>query len=207
MRNREQLRVSKQRERLRRYIRTLRANYNRAWREVSAIFRIRKGCPFERALRHRRFEEASELLKLAEKCLAELNHCYALRIAAFRPGDQILVTTTVRGFEPDPRRYLILDVEWSKGDGYSYVVDQLTKAGAVHKRRYPHWVWPNTRVSIELSDLPLAEDTKWIAEGKKAAWKRHLEDALEKGDLSMFAPPTPPPPAAVATRSYPFWAR
>src|SRR5688500_17264447 len=88
-----QLRAAEQRKRLQKQLRTLRANDSRAWRELSAIFRIRKGCPLEHQLRHRRFEEAAELVKLGEKCLDEMNHCYALRLAAFRPGDQLLVKT------------------------------------------------------------------------------------------------------------------
>ena len=115
MKRRRQLRTSDQRDRLRGYLRTLRANYNRASRELFETSRIRKGCPLELALRCRRFDDASQLLKLGEKCLAELNHCYALRVAAFRPGDQILVKTTMPGFDPDPRRFIVLDVLWRKG--------------------------------------------------------------------------------------------
>ena len=200
-----QLRVAEQRKRLQKYLRTLRADYNRAWRELSAIFRIRKGCPLEHQLRHRRFEGTAELLKLAEKCLEELNHCYALRLAAFRPGDQLLVKTTICGFPPDPRRYLVLDVRWAKRDSYWYEVHELTKAGMLHKGRYPHMLCPSSRVSIERCDEPLPEETRRQAEWARRASVAFLETTLKKGDLAKFLLKSPAP--SRAERPYPFWVR
>jgi hypothetical protein len=184
----------------------LRANYKRAWRELSEIFRIRKGCPFEHQLRHRRFENANDLLKLAEKCLEEINHCYALRLAAFQPGDQLLVKTTLRGFPPNPRRYLVLDVTWRKGDSYSYEVHELTKSGALHTGRYAYGLWPSDRISIERCDDPLTDETHRRIESQRTATAELFNSVLEKGDLSMFLPRSPAPPVVVERR-YPFWTR
>ena len=200
-----QLRPSEQRKRLKRYLRVLRANYNRAWRELEEVFRIRKGCPFEHSLRYHRFDEARKLLELAEKCLKEVNHCYALRLAAFQPGAQIVVTITMRGFEPRPTRYLILDVEWSKGDEYHYVVHEITKTGTLHKGRYPHWVSPSNRIAIELCDEPLPEETRWRAQARRDATKALFEAVLQRGDLAMFELPKPHP-APAPRPQYPFWA-
>jgi hypothetical protein len=206
MKRRRQLRTSDQRDRLRRYLRTLRANYNRASRELFQSSRIRKGCPLELALRCRRFDDASQILKLAEKCLAELNHCYALRVAGLRPGDHITVRVVVPGFDPRPVRYLVLDVLWRKGDHYCYQVQELTKVGAAHRGRYPHWLSPSDRVSIEYSDQPLAQEAKGLADYRRRASKELLEAVLEKGDLSLFLP-EPPPSAGPAGHQYPFWQR
>src|SRR5271168_2042271 len=104
MKQRRQLRVNDQRERLRKYLHTLRANLKRASREMNEVTRIRKGCPLERGLRYKRYDDAYEALRLGEKCLAELNHCYAQRVAGFRPGDHILVTIVLPGFNADPQR-------------------------------------------------------------------------------------------------------
>ena len=207
MLRRSQLPATHQRVRLRAYLRTLRANYNAAYRELSLVFRIRKGCPFEHALRHRRFEDASQLLKLAEQCLAEINHCYALRMAAFRPGDQILVKLAMRGLAPDPRRYLILDVHWWKRDSHSYEAHELTKGGTLHKGRYPGPLFPSSRVSIEKCDDPLPKDTQWTADSARRKAYDFLETVLQKGDLSLFAPPKSSITHPVVAKPYPFWRR
>lgn len=202
-----QLRPSEQRKRLQRYLRVLRANYNRAYRELSEVFLIRKGCPFEHRLRSRRFDDAIELVKLAEKCLAEINHCYALRLAAFRPGDQMIVRTVMRGYEPRATRYLVLDVEWGKRDEYHYVVHELTKAGELHKGRYASWVWPSNRISIELCDAPLGDDARRYAEGRRRAANELFDAVLQQGDISMFAPPPPKASPSPPSRPFPFWLR
>jgi hypothetical protein len=166
---------------------------------------MRRGCPLEQALRYKRFDDASQILKLAEKCLAELNHCYALRVAGLRPGDHIVVKTVLPGFDPDPRRFIVLDVLWRKGDQLNYEIQQLTKGGTVHRGRYPHGLWPSDRVSIEYSDHPLAPDAKGLADYRRRASKDLLEAVLEKGDLSLFLPKTPS--SAAPGHRYPFWER
>jgi hypothetical protein len=146
------------------------------------------------------------MLKLAEKCLAELNHCYALRVAGLRPGDHITVRVVVPGFDPRPCRYLVLDVLWSKGDQYHYEVQELTKAGTVHRGRYPTWLSPSNSVSIEYSDQSLATDAKGLADYRRRASKDLLEAVLEKGDLSPFLP-KPPPLVGSVPQQYSFWRR
>jgi hypothetical protein len=206
MKRRRQLRTSDQRDRLRRYIRKVRANYNRASRELFEASRIRRGCPLELALRCKRFDDANEILKLAEKCLAELNHCYVLRLAALRPGDHIVVKIVLPGFDPSPRRYIVLDALWSKGDQYHYEVQELTKSGKVHGRRYSHGLWPSDRVSIEYCDQQLAPDAQALADGRRRGSKDLIVAVLEEGDLSLFLP-EPPATAGPVPKAYPFWRR
>jgi hypothetical protein len=206
MRFRRELPVGEQRKRLSAYLRIARQNYNRAWREDSATFRTRRGCPYERSLRHRRFEDASLLLKLVEACLKDLNHCYALRIAGFRPGAHVLVTTVMKGYPPAPRRYIISDVIWGKRDSYYYEVQELTKAGDPHGRRYPTWMSPSNRISIEYCNEPLGKAGEQLAASSRTRAKYLLENVLAKGDLSPFLP-KPPPDRTLPERQYPFWLR
>lgn len=63
MRTQRQLPVREQRLRMKDYLRLARQNYNRAYREVSAIYRIRRGCPYEHALRLKRFDDAAQHLR------------------------------------------------------------------------------------------------------------------------------------------------
>ena len=164
---RRPMRLSDQIGAMRAYLHIARANYNRAWRELATTLGKRRTCPFGQQLRSRRFNDASRLLKLAELALAELRHQQALSLAPFQPGDQIRVRTTVKGFDPDPRRYLVLDLEWEKGDNYTYVVHELTKHGRLHGRRYPTWVCPSNRISIEPCTEPLDRETVWDVESAR----------------------------------------
>lgn len=178
--------LSKQIDSLRAYLRTAHANYNRAYRELSAFSGKRRTCPFEVELRYRRFQDAARLLKLTELCLAELRHQRALRLAPFQPGDQIRVSTTIKGYEPDPRRYLVLDVEWRKGDACIYVVHELTKIGRLHRGRYRTWVHPSSNISIEPCSDALDKETVWRAASEREGAKERRSDALERGKLELF---------------------
>ena len=62
-----------QRDAMRAYLRTLQSNYARAVKEFEAALRRHKTFPLERHLRIRRCDEARDLLKLGESCLAALN--------------------------------------------------------------------------------------------------------------------------------------
>jgi len=106
----------------------------------------------------------------------------------------------IRGFPPDPRRYLVLDVEWRKRDECAYVVHELTKSGALHKGRYSTWLSPSNRVSIEYCDEPLPDETRWRAESARRASAALLEAVLEKGELSMLLPKPPAPLPSVERR-------
>jgi len=162
---------------MRAHLRTLRANYDRASRDLFSTSRMRRGCPMQLQLKHKRFTGVYELLQLGEHCLKELNHCHALRIAGFRPGDHILVTTILKGFDPSPRRYIVTDVVWHKGDS-----------------------------SMEYCNLPLDREATVLANSCRASAKRLLEDVLEKGDLARFQPRSTVT-RVPETRQYPFWLR
>ena len=201
-----QLPVNEQRLRLRAYLHTLRANYNRASRELFSTSRIRRGCPLERNLRYQRFTDAYELLQLAEKSLKELDHCYVLRIAGFRPGAHVLVTTTLKGFPPSPRRYIVLDVIWAKGDRYYYEAQELTKTGAPHRGRYPTWLSPSNRISIEYCEEPLSVEATTLANARVATSKWLLDSVLQKGEPALRKEKSTVQ-QVTQSRQYPFWLR
>lgn len=169
-----------------RYLRTTRANYNRAYRELSACFGKRRVCPYEIHLRGRRFDDASRLLKLAELCLGELRHQRAIFLAPFRPGDQIRVSVTMKGYEPTPRRYLVMDVLWRKGDTYTYVVHEITKVGALHRGRYETWMSPSNRILIEACTEPLDQQTASTAASVRRNAQACRTEAIEQGRLELF---------------------
>src|SRR5581483_5008728 len=54
---------------MRGYMRTLRADMNRAYRDEGAHYRKRRVCPFVESLRYRRITNAFELEDVAEECL------------------------------------------------------------------------------------------------------------------------------------------
>jgi len=171
---------------MRRYLRTARANYNRAYRGLSYSFGKRRVCPYEIHLRGRRFDDASRLLKLAELCLGELRHQRAIFLAPFRPGDQIRVSVTMKGYDPAPRKYLVMDVEWSKGDNYSYVVHEVTKGGALHRGRHETWVSPSNRILIEACLEPLDQQTASTAASARRNTEACRAEAVEQGRLELF---------------------
>jgi len=132
-------------------------------------------------------DDANELLKLGKKCLDEINRCYALRLAPFSPGDQLVVKTTIPGLPPDPRRYLLLNVEWRRRDEYIYEAHELTKTGTLHKGRYPGALCPSSRISIEKCDQTLPEETRLRADSARRAAAELLEAVLNRGDLAIFS--------------------
>ena len=91
-------------------------------------------------------------------------------------------------------------------DQYHYEVQELTKSGKVHGRRYSHGLWPSDRVSIDYCDQPLAQEAKWLADGWRRSSKDLLDAVLEKGDLSLFLPEQPAT-TGPAPQPYPFWRR
>ena len=179
-------RLADQIKSMRRYLRTARANYSRAYRELSACFWKRRVCPYEVHLRGRRFDDASRLLKLAESCLGELRHQRAVFLAPFRPGDQFRVSVTMKGYEPAPRNYLVMDVLWRKGDSYTYVVHEVTKGGALHRGRHETWVSPSNRISIETCAEPLDQQTASTATSAGRNAEASRAEALEHGRLDLF---------------------
>jgi hypothetical protein len=73
-------------------------------------------------------DNAWETCDIAEECLRQLRQARALSIADWAPGDQVVVQTVIKGVDPNPRRYVVTDVEWSKPDFYHYDVWQLTRS-------------------------------------------------------------------------------
>lgn len=148
----------KQREPLRIYLRTLLANFNRAYRETLAHDFRRPRHPSEDNLRHERFNQASQLLRLGKACLADLNHAYAIQLSEYKPGDHVIATLTVKGGPDVQRRFAIIDVEWRKGDGQAYVVRQVTKKGTIHERSSDGWIRAGGDYHLELCQDELSEE-------------------------------------------------
>lgn len=99
---------------LRSYMRTLRADSSRTYREQAKHWRKRRVTPFVEQLRFQRSRNASELEEAAEECLGRLRHVQALYEAEFFPGDQIEMEVVMSGQERPPERFVIYDVEWSR---------------------------------------------------------------------------------------------
>jgi len=177
-------RLTDQIKTLRRYLPTVRANFNRAYRE--SFISSRHACPFASELQYLRFKDASRLLKLAELCLAELRHQRALTLAPFKPGDQIRVHVTMPGYTRAPTRYLVLDAEWRKRDDYIYAAHELTKRGSLHKGRWRTSVCPSNLIWIEPCTEPLDEETTRYAAGAREGAKVRRAEALEQGKLALF---------------------
>jgi hypothetical protein len=165
------------------YLRTLRADCDRASRETERLNRKRRVAPFVRQLRYRRSSAAWELLAVAEECLRQLRQARALSIAEWRPGDQIIVQTVVKGSGPDPRRYVVTDVDWSKPDSYYYDVWQLTKAGRFYERGGQTWVYPSDRKCIARCKDVLSDEMQRKCASYRSGADRFLEDVRDRGDL------------------------
>jgi len=177
-------RLTDQIEIIRRYLPTARANFNRAYRE--SFTTRRRACPFVSELQYRRFKDASRLLTLTELCLKELRHQRAILLSPFKPGDQIRVCFTMKGYERAPQRYVVIDVEWRKGDNYIYIAHELTKRGRLHRGRYPTWVCPSSYISIESCAEPLDSETIPVAESARERAKARRSEAVENGRLALF---------------------
>lgn len=171
---------------LRVFLRTLRADCNRASRETERHYRKRRVTRFVQELRYRRRSNAWELLAVAEECLRQLRQARALSIAEWRPGDQIIVQTLVKGFNPDPRRYVVTDVDWSKPDSYHYDVWQLTKAGRFYERGGHTWVYPSDRISITRCKEALSEEMRRKCAGYRSGAEQFLVDVRDRGDIEYI---------------------
>jgi len=168
---------------LRRFLRTLLADCYRLSREAQARTRKRRVSPFVERLCYRRLDNAWELHTVAEVCLQQLRQARALSIAEWHPGDQLIVETTVKGYEPNPRRYIVTDVEWSKPDSYHYDVWQLTKAGRFYERGGSTWIYPSNRIRITRCSEPLPEETQRQCARYRRSADQFLEDVRDSGDI------------------------
>lgn len=168
---------------LRAFLRTLRADSNRAIREAQKNYRKRRVTPFVERLRSQRIDYAWELRDAGEECLRQLRKARALYIAEWRPGDQIIVETVIAGYDSNPRRYVVTDVDWSKPDSYHYDVWQLTKAGRFYERGGQTWVFPSDRISITRCNEPLPEETEWQCASYRSRGEQFLEEVRDRGNI------------------------
>ena len=167
---------------LRVYMRTLRADINRTYREESAHYLKRRISPFVVSLRYRRFRNASELEDIAQECMKQLRQARALSIAEFFPGDHITMEVVVKGYERSPERFVINDVEWSKPDGYHYVAWQLTKGGMLFQRG-PGWLCPSNRIRITRCDAHLPEETRRQCDWFRASALEFIDNVRDRGKI------------------------
>ena len=96
--------------------------------------------------------------------------------------------------------YLIIDVCPDKRGGFHYEAAELTKKGAMHARRAPHWLCPRPALTMRLSGAPVGEDAEREASYYRECAQTSRVLAFERGDLTLFqavkvplrSPTTPP---------------
>jgi len=173
---------------MRRYLRRLRTELRHRYDEFFAATKGRRECALEVQLRHRLLDATRDTVALAEACLEELRRQEAMFYAPFKPGDRVIVEYEVNDAMRKQRHYLIVDVCPDKRAGYHYEVAELTKNGTMHKRRWPHWLFPRNSSSLRLSDLRVSDDAEWEAKYYRECARTSRILAFENGDLSLFEP-------------------
>lgn len=171
---------------LRAYMRTLRADTDRAYREESAGYRKRRICPFAESLRYRRFRNASELHDVARECMDQLRHVRALSIAEFFPGDQIAVEIVLSSCVRPPERFVVRDVEWSKRDRYNYLAWQLTKSGQLFVRG-PSLLCPSSYIRIKRCSISLPDETDRQRGGFRNSAREFMDKVRDVGNIDEIA--------------------
>ena len=167
---------------LRSYLRTLRADVNRAYREPAKHWRKRRVTPFVEQLRFQRSRNATELVEAAEECLGRLRHAQALTQAEFFPGDQIRMEVVMEGQERPPERFVICDVEWSRYSGYCYQAWQLTRNGEFFKRG-PSLMCPSRHIKISRVEHPLPGEALRSATQFREAADDFIRNATQSGKI------------------------
>ncbi len=173
---RTSLPISKQIVALRSYLRVLRADSRRAYREIEKDFLKRRVTWFIQHLRSQRYRNASELEDVGEECLQVLRHAQALSSTAFFPGDQVTMEVVMKGFERPPERYIVYDFD------RHYDLWQVTKAGLLFKRG-PQPVYPSSRIDIRLCTEPLPPETQREAGYFRSQAMQLISDARDSGKL------------------------
>jgi len=174
--------------RMRRCLQRLRTQLHHRYDEFFEATKRRRECAFEVQLRHRLVETTRDAVALAEACLEELRRQEAMFYAAFKPGDRVVVDYEDNGVISTRGPYLIVDVCPDKRRNFHYRAVELTKKGAVHKRRTLHWLSPRASSTMRLSDLPVCEDTEWEIKYYQGCARTSRILAFEKGDLTLFEP-------------------
>src|SRR5690348_13280054 len=106
---------------LRKYLRTLRADTRRAYRELERGYLKRRVCPLMENLRYERARHAYEFEEIGNACLEQLRKAQAIKLAEFFPGDVISMEVVMKGYERPMERYVVYDVEPGKREDYHYV--------------------------------------------------------------------------------------
>lgn len=146
----------------------------------------RRECALEVQLRHRLVEATRDAVALAEACVDELRRQEAMFYAPFKPGDCVIVDYEDHGAISTSGTYLIVDVCPDKRRDFYYRALELTKKGAVHKRRTLHWIFPRASSTMRLSNMPVCEDTQWEIQYFRECARTSRTLAFEKGDLTLF---------------------
>ena len=183
---RKPLSHAEQVEHLKRYLRRLRTELRHHYDGFFNATKGRRECAFEVQLRSRLLDTTRDTVALAEACLEELRRQEAMFYAPYKPGDRVIVEHDDKGITHSRGPYLIVDVCPDKRSGFHYEVVELTKSGAMHKRRYPHWLVPHSRLAIRPWEAPVCEEAESEANYYRECAKTSRMLAFEKGDLSLF---------------------
>lgn len=171
--NRAAMPIADQIDRLRAFLRTLRADVDRASREISEHSRRLKVAPFVESLRWEHYRRASELAETAEECLAELKHARAIGLVEFRPGDVVTLEVTMKGHERPLERYAVYDVELLGRKDFGYRVWQLKTNGELFQRGLTWISAPPRHARLTRCTDELPEETV-----RQCAWFRERADRL-----------------------------
>jgi len=106
--------------------------------------------------------------------------------APYKPGDRVLVEYQVDRVMVTRGPYLIIDVCPDNRSGFHYEAAELTKKGAMHARRAPHWLCPRPALTMRRSGDPIWEDAEREASYYRECAQTSRVLAFERGDLTLF---------------------
>lgn len=167
------------------HLRTIKANARKASAELNRGFSQRSRRPLESALRWKRYQDATDLEMIAEACLHDLRKAYAMRLAPFKPGEQVIATLAVKGFPATETRYCIWDVEPRSKGLYTYESIRITKAGVLSKRLNIETLWAD-RFSLRACDEPLAGEAAATLKWRRDVYEQFLEKTVNVGSIDHF---------------------
>lgn len=137
-------------------------------------------------LRHRLLESTRDAVALAEACVIELRRQEAMFYAPFKPGDRVLVESEDNGIVKFRGHFLIVDICPERQRDFHYEALEITKAGAIHKRRTIHWLSNRMSSTMRLSDASVCEDTELETQYFRECARTSRTLAFEQGDLTLF---------------------
>ena len=171
---------------MKRYLRRLRTELRHRYDEFFEATKGRRECALEVQLRNRLLEATRDTVALAEACLLELRRQEALFYAPFKPGDRVVVDYRDKDAARTLGTFLIIDVCPDKRSAFHYEALELTKSGAIHKRRTRRWLCPRNCLTLRPSEMSVPEETAQEASYYRECAKTSRTRAFEKGDLTMF---------------------